>query len=390
MISKPPGILEQIRALIAHPSVSSNDPAFDQGNLGVIHLLADWLEDLGFSVTLHEVSAGKANLLASLGGGGAAGEGLVLSGHTDTVPYDEGRWSFDPFGGVERDGRIYGLGSCDMKAFFAVAIEAARSFEAKTLRRPLTLLATADEESSMSGARYLVEKGLKPGRYAVIGEPTGMKPIRMHKGVMMESIRVHGKAGHSSDPSLGASAIEGMHLVMAELLAWRRELQAKHRNPLFKVDAPTINLGAIHGGDNPNRICAHCELHIDIRPLPGMNLCDLRQTMSERLARVLESHPQLRLDTRPLFEGLPPFETPADSKLVQACREFTGEDAGVVAFGTEGPLLSQLGVETVVMGPGHVEQAHQPNEFLHLSEIQPMVKVLKNLIGRFCVEAEVS
>ncbi len=380
-----PGIIEQIRALIARPSVSSADPGLDQGNLPVIHLLAEWLENLGFAVTLHDVAPGKANLLASLGGG-QAGEGLVLSGHTDTVPYDEGKWSFDPFGGFERDGRIYGLGACDMKSFFAVAMEAARGFDPKSLRRPLTLLATADEESSMAGAKYLLKRGLKPGRFAVIGEPTGLKPIRMHKGVMMESIRVHGRAGHSSDPSLGASAIEGMHRVMGELLAWRAQLQSRYRNPLFKVDAPTLNLGSIHGGDNPNRICAHCEMHIDIRPLPGMSLVELRQAMVERLTETLAAYPMLRLETRPLFEGLPPFETPADSVMVRACEELSGLEAGAVAFGTEAPYLSQLGMETVVLGPGFIEQAHQPDEYLSLAQIPPMVEVLKGLIRRFCVE----
>jgi len=390
-MSRPPSdIRALIRALVARPSVSSTDPGFDHGNLAVINLLAEWLEGLGFAVAIHDVAPGKANLLASLGGGGAAGEGLVLSGHTDTVPYDEHGWSVDPFGGVERDGRLYGLGSCDMKSFFAVAIEAARSFDAKALRRPLTLLATADEESTMAGAKHLLALGLKPGRYAVIGEPTGLKPVRMHKGVMMEIIRVHGQSGHSSDPSLGASAIEGMHGVIGELLAWRTELQAKYRNPLFKVDVPTLNLGSIHGGDNPNRICGHCEMHIDIRPLPGMDLQELRQILAERLAGALDAYPQLRLETRAAFDGLPSFETSADSRLVRACETLSGTEAGAVAFGTEAPFLSQLGLETVVLGPGHVEQAHQPDEYLPLAQIPPMVRVLKGLIGRFCVQDEAS
>lgn len=379
-----PGLLEQIRSLVAIPSVSSASPGLDQGNLAVIHLLAEWLEALGFAISIQEVAPGKANLLASLGGG-LAGEGLVLSGHTDTVPYDQGRWSVDPFGGVEKDGRIYGLGTCDMKGFFALAIEAARSFDPKSLRKPLTILATADEESSMAGAKRLLAAGLKPGRYAVVGEPTGLKPIRMHKGVMMEGVRVLGHAGHSSDPSLGASAIEGMHRVMGELLAWRAELQAKHRNPLFKVDVPTLNLGAVHGGDSPNRICALCEMFIDIRPLPGMDLAELRQAMAERLKGALAAHPGLRLEVGPLFDGVPAFETPADAELVRACESLSGLEAGAVAFGTEAPFLSQLGLETVVMGAGGVEQAHQPDEYLALEQIPPMVAALKGLIGRFCL-----
>jgi acetylornithine deacetylase len=389
MTVKTPSLQSLIRALVARPSVSSTDPRLEHSNLGVIHLLAEWLENLGFSIAIQEVAAGKANLLARLGGDGTAGEGLVLSGHTDTVPFDEGLWSCDPFGGSERDGRLYGLGSCDMKAFFALAIEAVQSFDAKSLRRPLVLLATADEESTMAGAKYLVTHGLKPGRYAIIGEPTGLQPIRMHKGVMMESIRVLGHAGHSSDPSLGANAIEGMHRVLNELQAWRTELQAKHRNPMFKLDMPTMNLGAIHGGDNPNRICAHCELLIDIRPLPGMDIQELRQAMAERLAASLVDYPRLRLETSPLFDGLPAFEAKADSPIVRACEGLSGTIAGAVAFGTEAPFLSTLGLETVILGAGNIEQAHQPDEYLPLAHVNPMVNILKGLIGRFCVEETV-
>lgn len=367
--------------------MSSNNPAFDCGNLAVINQLAEWLETMGFSVVVHDVAPGKANLLARLGGDGRLGEGLVLSGHADTVPYDEGKWSVDPFGGAECDGRIYGLGSCDMKAFFAVAIEAARQFEAKQLRRPLSLVATADEESSMAGAKHLLKQGLKPGRYAVIGEPTGLVPIRMHKGVMMECVRVVGRSGHSSDPSLGANAIEGMHRVMAELLAWREELQTRFRNPMFKVDKPTLNFGAIHGGDNANRICGQCEMHIDIRPLPGMDIESLRHAMAVRLDSALAAYPALHVETSPLFFGVPSFETSADALLVRACEHLSGAEADAVAFGTEAPFFSQLGMQTVVLGPGHIDQAHQPDEFLELSQIPPMVDILTGLIRQFCVEA---
>jgi len=380
-----PAVLDMLRALIARPSVSCADPRIDQGNLSVIELLADWLDHAGFAVQVLPVGEGKANLLASLGSAVEPGEGLVLAGHADTVPFDEGAWSSDPFTGVVKEGRLYGLGSCDMKSFFALALAAAERFQAKDLRHPLTLLATADEESSMSGARALLNRGLKPGRYAVIGEPTGLRPVRMHKGVMMECIRIHGHAGHSSDPSLGANAIEGMQAALGELLTWRAELQARHRNPLFKVAVPTLNLGAIHGGDNPNRICAHCETLIDIRPLPGMSLEGLRVAMHDRLAAVLVAYPGLRLETPPLFEGVPAFETPAEAEIVRACEALSGHPAEAVNFGTEAPFLSMLGTETVVLGPGDIEQAHQPDEYLALDRVTPTVDLLEKLIDRFCV-----
>lgn len=237
----------------------------------------------------------------------------------------------------------------------------------------------------MSGAKQLLETRLRPGRFAVIGEPTGLKPIRMHKGVMMECIRVTGRSGHSSDPSLGANAIEGMQSVLNALTAWRSELQQNFRNPLFKVAVPTLNFGSIHGGDNPNRICPHCEMQIDIRPLPGMRLTELRDAMSEKLSEVMLAHPNLSLDVFPLFEGLPPYETNIDSPLVQTCESLTGKGAGAVAFGTEAPFFSQLGMDTVILGPGDIEQAHQADEYLELARIEPMTSILAGLIRRFCV-----
>ena len=324
----------------------------------------------------------KANLIATLGEGAG---GLVLAGHTDTVPFDAGRWHFDPFGGVIADDRMYGLGTADMKSFLALAIEAATEFRAGDLRQPLVILATADEESSMAGARALAAAGRPLGRHAVIGEPTGLKPVRMHKGILMEAIRLEGKSGHSSNPALGQSALEGMYRVMGELLQWRAELQARYRNSLFEVEVPTLNLGRIHGGDNPNRICADCELHIDIRPLPGMKLADLREELHRRLGRLLADS-GLRLSFLPLFQGVEALDTPAAAAIVRAAEELTGVPAGVVSFGTEGPYLSALGMETVILGPGSVDCAHQPDEHLPLAVIPPTLELLRGLIGRFCCQ----
>ena len=377
-------LLDRIRQLIATPSVSSVSPQFDQSNRVVIDLLAEWLEASGFAVRIELLPgrSDKANLIATLGEGPG---GLVLAGHTDTVPFDAGRWRYDPFGGTVADERIYGLGSADMKSFLALAIEAAREFSARDLRQPLVILATADEESSMGGARALAAAGQPLGRHAVIGEPTGLRPVRMHKGILMEAIRLEGRSGHSSNPALGASALEGMHQVIGELLHWRTELQARYRNPLFEVDVPTLNLGRIHGGDNPNRICADCELHIDIRPLPGMALTELRDVLHQRLGRLL-SDGELKLSFEPLFPGIEALETPAAAAIVQAAEDLTGAPAGVVGFGTEGPYLNALGMETVILGPGSVDCAHQPDEFLPLATLQPTLDLLRGLIGRFCVE----
>ncbi|MEE8280894.1 MAG: M20/M25/M40 family metallo-hydrolase, partial [Gammaproteobacteria bacterium] len=252
-------IISNIAELIEIPSVSSVTPDWDMPNQPVIDRLAERLEAGGWRVELIEVpdKPGKTNLLATLGRGDG---GLVLSGHTDTVPCDPQLWSSDPFALAERDNRLYGLGTADMKSFLALAMTACAGIDTAALKAPLMLLATADEESSMAGARALVAAGQPKARFAVIGEPTGLKPVRMHKGILMEAIRVEGRSGHSSDPSLGANALEGMHQIIAALLRWRDRLQAQSSDAAFAVPVSTMNLGHIRGGDNPNRICGSCEL----------------------------------------------------------------------------------------------------------------------------------
>src|SRR5699024_5250064 len=141
-----------------------------------------------------------------------------------------------------------------------------RELRARDLRRPLTILATADEESGMTGAKALVDDGRPIGRYTLIGEPTGLRPIHLHKGVMMEAVRLIGRSGHSSNPAFGVNALEAMALALNEILAWRADLQRRYRDARFLVPEPTLNLGHIRGGDNPNRICAEVELHFDLRP----------------------------------------------------------------------------------------------------------------------------
>lgn len=376
-------LLERMRRLIAEPSVSSVSPEWDQPNVRVIDLLQEWLDDLGFATRKLAVPRcpGKFNLVATLGSGP---QGLVLSGHTDTVPCDEQLWSSDPFELQARDQRLYGLGSCDMKGFFALLLKAIEGLNLSRLRQPLIVLATADEESTMCGARSLLSAHQQLGRHAIIGEPTGLRPVRMHKGIAMEAIRLSGHSGHSSNPALGINALDGMALALAEILRWREELGQRFSNPLFEVAVPTVNLGHIHGGDNPNRICGQCELHLDIRPLPGMALDDLRAELDRRLQQVL-AETGLTLERLPLFDGIPAMETPASAGIVQACEELTGHQAEAVAFGTEGPFLNRLGMETVILGPGSIDQAHQPDEYLALNQIEPGIRILRGLIQRFCL-----
>ena len=272
-----------------------------------------------------------------------------------------------------------------MKAFLALAIEASLNFKEKDYKHPLIILATCDEETTMAGAKALVKASRPKARYAIIGEPTGMKPIRMHKGILMEAVRITGLAGHSSNPALGHNALEAMHKIISELMLWREELQQQYTNSLFEVPVPTMNFGHIHGGDNPNRICGACELHIDIRPLPGMDLNDLRLELNRRLQKVLPSN-GFKLETFPLFSGIPAVETSADSELIKVAEKLTGHTSGSVAFGTEAPYLNEMGMETLVLGPGNIDQAHQPDEYIEMSAIEPTVELLRKFIYRFCIQ----
>lgn len=377
-----PPLLTMMHELLTEISVSSTSAQWDTGNRRVIDKLAGWLSALGFNCEVLPLPGkdNKANLIATLGTGSG---GLVLSGHTDTVPFDESRWTMDPLALTERDNKLYGLGSTDMKGFFPIAIEAAKDFLERPLKEPLIILATADEESSMDGARALAAQGFPKARFAVIGEPTELRPIRMHKGIMMESITVQGRAGHSSNPALGNNAMEAMHVVMTDLLAFRAEMQQQYGNSAFDVAVPTLNLGCIHGGDNPNRICGQCELHFDLRALPGMKNDDLRHEISQRLKPLAEKL-KVNISLRSLISNLEPFEQPADSELVKVAERLTGYDAEAVAFATEGPLLQQLGMQTIVLGPGSIDQAHQPDEFMDLNQVNPAIDLLKQLIRQFC------
>jgi len=377
----PPKLKEMASTLIATPSVSSALPQFDQTNRQVVDSLAAWLEDLGFNITVSPIAGhpGKSNLMATMGSGSG---GLVLSGHTDTVPFDEHLWQTNPFQLTERDDRWYGLGACDMKSFFALVIEAVKPLAKERFRHPLTVLATADEESSMSGARALTRDAIANARFAVIGEPTGLRPVRRHKGIMMLSLTMTGSSGHSSNPDLGASALDGMADVLDQMMAFRSGLAQHHRDASFEVASPTMNLGCIHGGDNPNRICDHVNLAFDVRVLPGMDNGEVMDALKQELAAHVPEG--LTLDLNLLFPWVQPFES-SGNELVSTLQGLSGNAPASVAFATEAPFLTALDVETVVMGPGSIDQAHQPNEFVELSQLEPAIAIIRGLVEKYCL-----
>lgn len=384
-----PPLEDMIRRLVATPSVSSLQPALDQGNGPVCELLADWLEPLGFEVSLREVPGmpGKKNLVARAGEGA---DGLVLAGHTDTVPYDADSWRFDPFGGELRDGRIHGLGSADMKSFLAVAAHAAARVDLARLARPLLIVGTADEESGMGGARALVAAGQGEreslGARVLVGEPTGLQPVDRHKGIFMERIRVLGRSGHGSNPAAGLNAIDGMMAALEALHAFLARLAEQYPEQGFPVPGPTLNPGAIRGGDNPNRICESCELDIDMRLVPGMTTRSARAGLRAAVRDALEGS-GFRLEFVPLFEGVDPLAPGSHHALAEACEQASGHACGAVNFATEGPLYQQLGMEVVVCGPGEIAVAHQPDESVELAEAARAVDMVESLVQRFCGSA---
>ncbi len=382
-------LLGRLGEVIKLPSVSSADPHIDMSNRPVIDYLAQELGDLGFKCEILSSPAGKSgeekfNLIATYGSGPG---GLVLSGHTDTVPFDGELWSQDPFSLTEKDNRLYGLGVTDMKGFFPLVMAACAPLLEKEFKAPLIVLATADEETSMQGARTIAELGRPRARAAVIGEPTGMKPVRNHKGIMMESIRLTGASGHSSDPGLGRNALEAMHEVIADLMVYRQELGQRYNNPLFEIPVPTLNLGVIHGGDNPNRICGHCKLEFDIRLMPGMNIDTTREEIKQRVHGIVDPM-GIEFAMEPLFSGVPAFFAGENSKLLEQAEKLTGHSGISVAFGTEGPFLQELGMDTIIMGPGNIDQAHQPDEYMSLDMLNPCVDVLEKLIIAHCLTTD--
>jgi len=379
-----PPAIDMVRALVETPSVSSPDDRFDQSNRGVVDLVADWADELGFAVQIEALrgQADKANLIATLGQGD---DGLVLSGHTDTVPYNAERWTDDPFVLTERDGKLHGLGAADMKGFFAAALHAIARFQPADLRRPITLLGTADEESTMDGARALVERGESLGRYAIIGEPTGLQPIRKHKGVFYVRVVVGGKAGHASNPALGVNAIEGTQRVLAALGSWRDTIGRRYRDDEFEVPTPTLNFGRIRGGDSPNRICDECRLDLDIRLLPGMQRSEVLGELREVVAEALEGG-RWTFDVSASGAYADAFAGPTDARFSRAVEAVCGCSAGTALFATEAPFLAELGLQTLILGAGDIAVAHQPDEYVTMAAIERATEVYTSLIQRFCIE----
>lgn len=375
--------LESYQKIIGFPSISAFEAEMDMSNRPLIDYLANLFSGYGFKITIHPVpeARNKFNLLAQIGSGEG---GLLLAGHSDTVPFDEGKWQQDPFVLKQQDNRLYGLGTCDMKGFFAFILEAIKTVPLNKLQKPLYILATADEETSMAGARFFAQQQLIKPDMAIIGEPTELKPIGRHKGHMAHSINIEGKAGHSSDPDKGVNAIEIMQQAIAELLKLRDHLTKNYRDDSFSVPQATLNLGHIHGGDGENRICGHCQLNFDLRCVPSLSDGEAISLIDRALTPISQMYPE-RISRELMYPTAPAFACKDEHGIIDLAEQLTGFKVSNANYATEAPFMNMLGCDTLVLGPGSIEQAHQPNEYISLDYVNPTITVLANMIKAVCL-----
>lgn len=373
-----------LRQLIAYPTVSTDS------NLAMIAFLADRLEAVGARVEIHSDATGaKANLFATLGP--EVDGGILLSGHSDVVPVADQDWTTDPFAMVERDGRLYGRGTCDMKGFIAAAVAIAPLYAERMKNRPIHFAFTYDEETGCLGAQALAQvlkaQGVRPG-VAIIGEPTSMRVIEGHKGCYEYSTHFTGLEGHGSGPDRGVNAVEYAVRYVARLLELKERL--KTRAPAdSRFDPPwtTINTGALIGGVAHNVIPGKARVDWEMRPVqPGdaeFVKADLREYCDHMLLPAMRAvMPEADIVTETIGEvaGLIPAD---ENEAKSIAMELTGANgAEVVPFGTEAGIFQALGISAVVCGPGSIEQAHKPDEFLALDQLGECLTMLERLADR--------
>ena len=370
--------------LVAFPSVSS------EPNRDIIAYLAERLQAAGARVeVLADPGGTKANLFATIGPERAGG--IVLSGHTDVVPIADQDWTSDPFAMVERDGRLYGRGTCDMKGFIAACVAMAPEFARAAGERPVHFAFTHDEETGCLGAQALAavlrERPHRPA-VAIIGEPTLMRIIEGHKGCYEYSTHFTGLEGHGSLPDNGVNAVEYAVRYVARLLELRERL--KGRAPAgspFDPPWTTINTGALVGGVAHNVIAGKARVDWEMRPVqPGdadFVKDDLRHYCEDHLIPAMRAvAPGAGIVTEVVgeVEGLMPAEPNEARRIVM---ELTGANtAGTVSFGTEAGIFQALGMSAVICGPGSIEQAHKPDEFVALDQLAQCLGMLERLAGR--------
>jgi len=372
--------LDLLSRLVAFDTTSANS------NRAMADFVAGYAADHGARVERQDTAdGGKANLVLRFGPDRDDRDGLVLSGHMDVVPATEPGWTGDPFT-LRRDGdRLIARGACDMKGFLMLALQVAA--EAGGLDRPLVLLLTHDEEVGTVGARRLVEEWENVRalpRNAIVGEPTRLEVVRLHKGHLELRVVLHGRSAHSGYPHLGRNAIEAAGRVLAGLRGLREELErAGGPNAAHFPDVPfvALNVGTIAGGRAVNVVPDRCELRVGVRLLPGMEAAPLVEAARARVQAAAGPDP---FDFEVVRES-PPLESAADARVLRELAALVGQEGDRSAsYATDAGWLARAGMECAVFGPGSIEVAHRPDEWISAAELTRARGVLARCVGRIC------
>ena len=378
-------VLDILSTLIAFPTT------FDDSNIALIDWVSGFLASHGVAARIiYDPDKRKANLLGTIGPAGD--DGIILSGHTDVVPTTGQQWDSDPFRASVRNDRLYGRGAADMKGFIAAVLAQVPYWQEQRLRRPLHLAFTYDEEVGCLGVRSLIAEMEATGFRAsscIVGEPTGMEPVTAHKGRMCGHCSVRGKAAHSSLTPQGVNAIDyaaRMILFIQGLAA--RESQIGQRDVAFDVPFSTLATTLVHGGSALNIIPNKCEFSFDYRYLPGVDPTRLfsevvafgDQLVSEMRERDSYAAIQLRYEETCLA-----LNTAGQSDIVAMAKALALRDpTRKVAFSTEAGYFDQFGIPAIVCGPGSIDQAHRPNEYIAVSELTACTHFLGRVGDLLC------
>ncbi|MEM5345421.1 acetylornithine deacetylase [Paraburkholderia azotifigens] len=346
-------------------------------NLTLIEFIRDYLANLDVECELfYNAERTKANLFATIGPRDRGG--IVLSGHTDVVPVDGQAWTVDPFTLSEKEGRLYGRGTADMKGFLASVLAAVPMFTGSSLKMPVHLAFSYDEEVGCLGVRPMLaelEKRTHKPQLCLIGEPTELKPVLGHKGKLAMRCQVKGAPCHSAYAPYGVNAIQyAARLINRLEEIGERLAQPEHHDERFDPPYSTVQTGVIKGGRALNIVPAECEFDFEVRGLPGFDANEIADDL-QTYART-ELLPKMRAvksDVDILLEPLsayPGLATPPDSEAARILSVLCGSEAfGTVAFGTEGGLFNHAGIPTVVCGPGSMDQGHKPDEYLTIGQL---------------------
>ncbi|AAY92791.1 acetylornithine deacetylase [Pseudomonas protegens] len=356
-------------------------------NLELIGFIRDYLASHGVhSELIYNPERTKANLFASIGPEDRGG--VVLSGHTDVVPVDGQAWSVEPFVLSEREGRLYGRGTADMKGFIASVLAAVPGLTRRRLRLPVHLAFSYDEEVGCLGVRPMLERmQQRPHKplLCLIGEPTELRPVLGHKGKLAMRCQVRGAACHSAYAPYGVNAIEYAARLIGKLgEIGSRLAQPEHHDPRFDPPFSTVQTGTIQGGRALNIVPAECQFDFEVRTLPGYDAqAVVDQLQGYARDQLLPQMQAVQADTGIALQPLsayPGLATAADSEAAELLALLSGSrEFGTVAFGTEGGLFHQAGIPTVVCGPGSMDQGHKPDEFISLEQLHACDALLLRL-----------